>query len=150
MNNTDYLYIMTPVIGWDTLGTNWTFLLKFNVLEAGKMSKCKDLSQFDEGQIVKARRLGRASPQLQLVWGVPSLQWSVLIKGGPSKEQWWTRVWKSCSVTAQCLHARQFRLLSRSVFLEQLEENKICLFETACGVFYSCTSTEVGQITSYL
>ena len=32
----------------------------------------------------------RASPKLQLLWGVPGLQWSVSIKSGPRKEQWWT------------------------------------------------------------
>ncbi|KAK3518097.1 hypothetical protein QTP70_033324, partial [Hemibagrus guttatus] len=40
----------------------------------GKMDKRKDLSEFDKGQIVMARRLDRASPKLQLLWGVPGLQ----------------------------------------------------------------------------
>ena len=32
----------------------------------------------------------RASPKLQLLCGVPSLQWSVSIESGPRKEHWWT------------------------------------------------------------
>ena len=34
----------------------------------------------------------RASPKLQLLWGVPGLQWSVSIKRGPRKEQWWSGI----------------------------------------------------------
>lgn len=33
----------------------------------------------------------RASPKLQFLWSVPSLQWSAYIKSGPMKEQWGTR-----------------------------------------------------------
>ena len=36
------------------------FVLKVDVLEAGKMGKRKDLSEFDKGQIVMARRLGQS------------------------------------------------------------------------------------------
>ena len=35
-------------------------ILKVDVLEAGKMGKCKDLSKFDKGQIVMARQLGQS------------------------------------------------------------------------------------------
>ena len=51
------------------------------------MGQHKDLSKFDEGQIVMARQLDPSkTPQLQLLWGVPSLQWSVSIESGPRKE----------------------------------------------------------------
>ncbi len=36
------------------------FFLKVDVLEAGKMGKRKDLSEFDKGQIVMARQLGQS------------------------------------------------------------------------------------------
>jgi len=58
------------------------------VLEAGKMGKRKDLSEFEKGRIVMARPLGQSISKLQLLWGVPGLQWSVSIKSGPRKEQW--------------------------------------------------------------
>lgn len=32
----------------------------------------------------------RTCPQLQLLWGVPSLHWSVSIKGCPTRERWWS------------------------------------------------------------
>lgn len=48
------------------------------MLEEGKMGKRRDLSEFDKGQIVMA-------PKLQLLLGVPSLHWSISIKGGSSK-----------------------------------------------------------------
>ncbi|ROL52299.1 hypothetical protein DPX16_0475 [Anabarilius grahami] len=38
------------------------------------MGKRKDLSEFDKDQIVMARDWVRASPKLQLLWGVPGLQ----------------------------------------------------------------------------
>lgn len=51
---------MAPVNGWDILAASEHFVLKVDVLEAGKMGKCKDLSDFDKGQIVK-------SPKQQLM-----------------------------------------------------------------------------------
>lgn len=48
------------------------------MLEEGKMGKRRDLSEFDKGQIVMA-------PKLQLLLGVPSLHWSISIKGGSSR-----------------------------------------------------------------
>ncbi|KAK3533061.1 hypothetical protein QTP70_006587 [Hemibagrus guttatus] len=51
------------------------FVLKVDVLEAGKMGKHKDLSEFGKGLIEMADDWIRASPKLQLLWGVPSLQW---------------------------------------------------------------------------
>ena len=59
------------------------------MLEAGKIGNCKDLSKFDKGQIGQKKWPDywvKASPQLQLLWGVPGLQWSVSIKSGPRKE----------------------------------------------------------------
>ena len=47
-------------------------VLKVDVLEAGKKGECKDLSEFDNSQIVMARSV-RASPKLQLLWGVLGL-----------------------------------------------------------------------------
>ncbi|ROL48310.1 hypothetical protein DPX16_5704 [Anabarilius grahami] len=38
------------------------------------MGKRKDLSEFDKGQIVMLDDWIRASPKLQLLWGVPGLQ----------------------------------------------------------------------------
>ncbi|ROJ94867.1 hypothetical protein DPX16_8071 [Anabarilius grahami] len=39
------------------------------------MGKRKDLSEFEKGQIVMLDDWVRASPKLQLLWGVPGLQW---------------------------------------------------------------------------
>lgn len=50
------------------------------MLEAGKMAKSKDLSDFDEGQIVMAR----ASSKQQVLWDVCSGQYL------PRKANWWT------------------------------------------------------------
>lgn len=60
--NTDDLFTMESVKGWNILDGKWTAILEVNVLEAGKMSMGKDLSHLDKGQIVKARRLGQKSP----------------------------------------------------------------------------------------
>lgn len=57
------------------------------MLGGGQVGRCKDCSEFDGGQIVMLDDCVRASPKLQLLWGVPSLQWSVLIKSGPRREQ---------------------------------------------------------------
>ena len=71
-------------------------VLKVDVLETGKMGKREDLSEFDKGQIVMARWLGQSiscsdpCSELQLLLVVPSLQWSVSIRTGPRKKQWWT------------------------------------------------------------
>lgn len=47
---------MTPVERWDILFGK----LKVGVLEARKVGKREDLSVFDEGEIVLARRPGRS------------------------------------------------------------------------------------------
>lgn len=44
----DHLFITAPVSGWDKLAASEHFALKVNVLEAGNMGKCKDLSEFDK------------------------------------------------------------------------------------------------------
>lgn len=54
------------------------------MVEAGKVGKSKDLSEFDK---LGCLDWDRASPKLQVLWGVPGLQWSVSIKSGPRKEQ---------------------------------------------------------------
>ena len=58
LNNIDHLITMAPVKGWDILGSEGTVSSCVDVLEAGKMGKRKDLSDFHKGQIVMARRLG--------------------------------------------------------------------------------------------
>ena len=45
---------------WVGYITSEHVVLKVDVLEAGKMGKHKDLSEFDEGQIVMAGRLGQS------------------------------------------------------------------------------------------
>lgn len=44
--------------GWDILGRKWT--VETDVLEVGKMGKCRNLSDFDKRQIVMARPLGQS------------------------------------------------------------------------------------------
>ena len=39
VNNTDYLYIMAPVSGWNILGYIWQQVNQVEVREAGKMGK---------------------------------------------------------------------------------------------------------------
>lgn len=51
------------------------------MLEADKLGKHKDLSDFDKGQIVTARRLGPSS-KCEASLGVLGLQWSVPAEGG--------------------------------------------------------------------
>lgn len=46
------------------------FVLKVDVLEAGEMGKCKDLSESGEGQILMARRLGQSISKTAAVVGV--------------------------------------------------------------------------------
>lgn len=56
---------------------------RYSVLKAGKMENCKDFSEFN-----KRPNWVRASPELQLLWGVPAVHWSVSIKTGSRKQQW--------------------------------------------------------------
>ncbi|KAK3542138.1 hypothetical protein QTP86_016464, partial [Hemibagrus guttatus] len=44
----------------DSLLDNSVLNLNGDVLEAGKLGKCKDLSEFEKGQIVMARRLDQS------------------------------------------------------------------------------------------
>ena len=60
MNNIDFLVTMAPVKGWDILGASEQSVLEVDVLDAGEMGRSKDLSNFDKGQIVMARRLGQS------------------------------------------------------------------------------------------
>ena len=50
------------------------------MLEAGKMGKHKDLSEFNKFQIVMARQLDQRISKTAAFVGVPGLQWSVPIK----------------------------------------------------------------------
>ena len=78
VNNTDYLVIMAFVSLWDILGIKVKLLSsKLLCWKAGKMGKRKDLRDFEKCQIVMLDDWVRASPKLQLLWGVPGLQWSV-------------------------------------------------------------------------
>lgn len=47
VNNTYYLFIMVPVSWWDILRKKRYFVLQVDVLEAGKMSKHRDLREFE-------------------------------------------------------------------------------------------------------
>lgn len=73
---------MAPFSDWDILGAGERFLLKVDVLEAGKMFSLRYLNEFDEGQTVMAVE------HLQNLNLVPGLQWSVSLKSGPKKEKW--------------------------------------------------------------
>ena len=61
------------------------FVLKCDVLKAGKMDKCKDLRDSDKGSMVMLEIWVSTSPKLQLLWGVTNMQWSVFIKSGPRR-----------------------------------------------------------------
>lgn len=54
VKNIDYLITVAAVSWWETLGSKCTFVPEINVLEAGKMGKCKALSDFDRSQIAMA------------------------------------------------------------------------------------------------
>lgn len=56
------------------MGAGEHFILKVDVLEAGKMGECKDLIEFDKDQIMMVR-LGQSAV--------------VSIKSGPRKKQRW-------------------------------------------------------------
>ena len=62
MNNIDHLITMALLKGHIRQQVNSQFLkLMLEKQEAGKMGKCKDLSDFNKGWIVMARRLGQSS-----------------------------------------------------------------------------------------
>ena len=61
------------------------FVLKVDVLEAGKMGKCKDLSEFHKGQSVKARQLGQSISKTAVLVGC---SWSAVVRSGQRTEQW--------------------------------------------------------------
>lgn len=48
MYSTYYFFIMAPFSEWDISA----IVVKVDVLEAGKMGKRKDLSEFDKSQVV--------------------------------------------------------------------------------------------------
>ena len=45
------------------------FVLEVDVLEAGEMGKCKDLSEFDKDQIVTAGQLGQSISKTAVLVG---------------------------------------------------------------------------------
>lgn len=55
-------------------GVSEHFVLKFDVSEAGKMGKCKDLSEFERTKFCWLTDWVRGSLKLQLLSGVPDLQ----------------------------------------------------------------------------
>lgn len=55
VKNIDDLITVAPVCGWDIQYKGKPFANETDVLEAGKMGKCKDLSHFDSSQIVMAK-----------------------------------------------------------------------------------------------
>lgn len=60
VNNIDHLVTMTPVKGWDILGSKWT-LRSWCVFVGGrKNGQSKDLSHCNKGQIVMAGGLGQS------------------------------------------------------------------------------------------
>lgn len=65
---------MALVSGWAILGR--TFCPQGSCVRSKKMDKCKDLSKFDKRQIVKDDWF-RVSANMQFLWDVPSLHWSV-------------------------------------------------------------------------
>lgn len=55
VNNIDYLITVAPVKGWDIISSKSSeSVLDVGVLEAGRMGKCKELSDFDMDQIMTA------------------------------------------------------------------------------------------------
>lgn len=48
MYSSHYFFIMAPFSEWDISA----FVVRVDVLEAGKMGKRKDLSEFDKSQVV--------------------------------------------------------------------------------------------------
>ena len=63
------------------------------------MGKCKDLSKFDKGQIVMARRLGQSISDTAALVGCSRS--AVSIKNGPRKEQ------RSISERVMGIHVEQ-------------------------------------------
>lgn len=55
-------------------------VLEADELEVGKMDECKNLSDFDKGQIVMARRLDQGMTCEDALWVFPGMQW-LLQKG---------------------------------------------------------------------
>ena len=64
------------------------------LFKAGKMGMRKN-DDLTRGKLWWLDNWVRASPKLQLLWGVPGLQWSVHVKSGPRMEDRWmaTRSW---------------------------------------------------------
>lgn len=80
MNYTNHLFNTAPDGGWDR-SVSKHFVFKVDVLEKGKMGECKDLSEFDKGQIVGARQLRESIPiTAALVWCSQSAVLSILQK----------------------------------------------------------------------
>ena len=91
VNNTDYLFIMSPVSGWDMLGNKSTCCPQSWCVSGRKNGASIRISaSLTRAKLWLLDDWARASPKLQLLWGVPGLQWSVSIKSGPSMEQCWT------------------------------------------------------------
>ncbi|KAK3569666.1 hypothetical protein QTP86_002637 [Hemibagrus guttatus] len=63
------------------------------------MGKCKDLRDFDKGQIVMPRRLDKSISKTEVLGGVPSLEWSLFIKSGPRSVSHY--VWRKSNTAFQ-------------------------------------------------
>ena len=63
-------------------------VLRVDVIEAGKMGKCKDLSDFDKGQIVMARWLGQS---ISKIAALVRCSWSAVV----STYQKWSKEGKA-------------------------------------------------------
>lgn len=58
------------------MGAKEISFLKFDMFEAEKMAKHKDLSKFDKSQIMISIWLGQSNDNLELFWSVHSQLWS--------------------------------------------------------------------------
>ncbi len=71
VNNTDYLFITAPVIGWNTLGSMWTFWPQSWCVRSRKMI----LASIVKGQILMARRLGQSISKTAALVGCSQFPW---------------------------------------------------------------------------
>ena len=87
VNNTDYFFSMALFSGWDILDSKWTCYHKSWCVRSRKNGIWVSLTR---AKLWWLDNWVSVSPKLQLLWGVPGLQWSVSIKRCPRKEKWCT------------------------------------------------------------
>lgn len=125
VNDTDHLFITALVSGWDIFGSKWTFFLNVGVLEAGKMGKCKDTTEFDNSQTVMSGRLGqtKSSSSTAALLGCSRSAVVSVYQSVPGKEQWWRLarvVWSNRRAVAQTtekVNAGSHRKLQNTQFV---------------------------------